>query len=121
VSGAAINITDQTLGVNDKRISLPLKYSLRQNFPNPFNPTTEIAFSLPTASKVTISIYNILGQLVTTLKTGEYAAGSYSETWNGLDAKGQAVGSGVYFYKMSAVALDNTGIFSSVRKMMLMK
>lgn len=89
---------------------LPKTYALTQNYPNPFNPSTEIAFDLPTASQVRLTVYNILGQEVTTLVNGQRSAGHYVEQW---DAGGQA--SGIYFYKLEA------GSFSETRKMMLLK
>jgi thermitase len=81
-----------------------------QNFPNPFNPVTEISFSLPVAAKVTIDIYNVLGQRVTTLVDRSLPAGEHSATWDG-----SAASSGVYFYRITA------GEFTATKKMMLVK
>jgi len=95
---------------------LPKVYALNQNYPNPFNPSTSITFALPHASKVTLAIYNVLGQKVRTLvRSKNYAAGTFAATWNGLDNAGRRVASGIYFYKLKA------GKFSAVKKMILMK
>ncbi len=88
---------------------LPANFSLGQNYPNPFNPTTTIGFSLPVKSDVSLSIYNITGQLVKEFN-GSFEAGEHTITW---DASAQA--SGVYFYKLTA---NN---FSETKKMVLLK
>ncbi len=89
---------------------LPQAYALHQNFPNPFNPTTEICFDLPKAGKVNLAVYNVLGQKVATLVNGDMEAGNHSITW---DASQQA--SGVYFYRIEA------NDFSKTVKAMLLK
>ncbi len=85
-------------------------YSLAQNFPNPFNPTTSISFSLPKAGFVNISVYDITGKLVQELVNNNMSAGKYNTTW---DADNFA--SGVYFYKIQA------GDFTEMKKMSLIK
>jgi len=95
--------------------ALPSGYNLAQNYPNPFNPSTQMVFSLPTASDVTLTIYNVLGQKVTTLVRGLWPAGEHVVTWDGTTSDGSRVSSGVYFYKLSANG------FSRTRKMMLLK
>ncbi len=82
--------------------TIPTEYALKQNFPNPFNPTTTIGFSLPEASSVNLVIYNALGNVVTTLVHDNLDAGNYSYIWNGRDAASRQVSSGVYFYKLTA-------------------
>ena len=93
----------------------PTAYGLSQNYPNPFNASTTIKFALPSDSKVTLKIYNIVGQVVR-----EYSefmtAGNRSITWDGNNAKGDVVASGVYFYKLTAG--DN---FAKTLKMTLLK
>ncbi len=91
------------------------KNELTGNYPNPFNPSTTIAFNLAEPSQVIIEVYNIKGEKVKTLVDGEYAAASHTITWNGDDNSGKSVSSGVYFYKMKA------GSYTSTRKMILMK
>jgi len=82
--------------------TLPDGFLLSQNYPNPFNPTTKIEFNLPTASDVTLEVYNVLGQRVITLVEGPQAAGLHSVTWNSVDQSGHTVSSGIYFYRLIA-------------------
>src|ERR1051325_10402444 len=89
---------------------LPAQFSLEQNFPNPFNPSTEIRYSLPVQSRVHLNVYNGLGQRVATLVDEDQEAGIRTVRFNGNDLP-----SGVYFVKIQA------GAFSDVRKMVLMK
>lgn len=85
------------------------------NYPNPFNPETNIRFSLKDAAPVSIEIYNVKGQMVRKLVNDVKAAGDHVAVWNGTDNNGRAVSSGVYYFKM------NTGKYSSTKKMILMK
>jgi hypothetical protein len=94
--------------------SLPSKFALAQNHPNPFNPTTSIELALPIASDYSVTIYNVAGQVIRTY-SGYANAGVVSIEWDGRDASGSQVASGMYFYK--AVA----GQFSATKKMLLMK
>jgi photosystem II stability/assembly factor-like uncharacterized protein len=92
-------------------------FSLRQNYPNPFNPSTKIQYQIPTASKVTIKIYNLLGQNIATLVNEQKMAGSYSVEWNASN-----VPSGVYFYQTEAISVsDPNKRFVDVKKMILLK
>ena len=79
---------------------LPARLRLGQNFPNPFNPSTIIPYQLPAATRVRLEVFNILGQRVATLVDGERPAGFHTATWNGTDASGRGVGSGVYLYRL---------------------
>jgi len=83
------------------RVVVPEGYALG-NYPNPFNPTTNIAFRIPEAQSVQLVIYNQLGQYVTTLMDQSLSAGEYQVVWNGLNEKGRPVSSGLYFYRMVA-------------------
>jgi hypothetical protein len=96
-------------------INLPTAYSLDQNFPNPFNPSTTLAYSLKEAGHVTVNIYNVLGQNVRTLVDEYQNAGNYTAIWDGHDGTGSEVGSGIYFYRIKS------GDFSDIKKMVLMK
>ncbi len=96
-------------------VSAPKDYKLYNNFPNPFNPSTKIAFELPKASHVTLTIYDVLGREVTVLANQEYPAGYNEITWNGLNRNGEQVASGVYFYRIAA------GTWSKVMKMLSLK
>jgi len=89
----------KTIEVNFKA---PTKFNLSQNYPNPFNPTTTIKYSIPENSRVNITIYNSLGQLVTTLVNENQNRGNYNITWNGKDQYGNTVSSGTYLYKFNA-------------------
>ena len=79
---------------------IPDQYALLQNYPNPFNPETEIRFQLPEAGFVGIRIYNMLGQQIRLLTSQNYEAGYHSVRWNGRDARGSNVASGVYIYEL---------------------
>jgi len=88
---------------------------LAQNFPNPFNPATEILFGLKEPANVSLRIYDAAGRLVREVAAGNHAAGAYREIWDGRDASGRAVSSGIYFYRLEA------GTFSETRKMVLLR
>jgi mono/diheme cytochrome c family protein len=94
---------------------LPETYALKQNVPNPFNPQTTIAWQVPSDGRVTLSVYNTLGQLVRTLVSGNVKAGSYSTVWDGRDNTGRVVAGGIYLYTLEA------GRYSETRRMTLLK
>lgn len=96
-------------------VDAPTEYKLYNNFPNPFNPSTKIAFELPRASHVTLTVYDILGREVAEIANRNYPAGYSEVLWNGLNKSGEQVASGVYLYRISA------GKWSAVRKMMMIK
>ncbi len=98
-----------------KSEALPREFAIKQNFPNPFNPTTQIAYDVPHAEQVRIDIYNVLGQRVVTVVDAPHQPGRYSITWNGTDESGRGVASGVYLYRITA------GTFVESKKMMLLK
>ncbi len=75
---------------------------LFQNFPNPFNGTTQISFDLPRATRLKLTIFDVLGQPIRTIAEGTFPAGSHDLTWNATDNQGQLVSSGVYFYQLEA-------------------
>jgi hypothetical protein len=82
--------------------ALPTAYGLAQSRPNPMNGKALIAYALPRDSKVALRVYNISGQLVRELVNTEEKAGWKSVSWDGRDAKGRALSSGVYFYRLEA-------------------
>jgi hypothetical protein len=92
----------------------PTSYALAQNYPNPFNPTTTIELALPVASEYEVAIYNVAGQLIRTY-SGYSSAGVVKIEWDGRDASGSKVASGMYFYKA------NASDFAATKKMLLMK
>ncbi|RMH71782.1 MAG: T9SS C-terminal target domain-containing protein [Gemmatimonadetes bacterium] len=81
-------------------VNLPQKVTLHAAYPNPFNPKTTLAFDLPQSSHVRLTIYDVSGHLVTTLVEGEREAGYHQVKWNGTNDQNQAVGSGLYFYRL---------------------
>jgi hypothetical protein len=85
-----INITDQ----------LPMDFILKQNYPNPFNPSTVIEYSLPITGYVDVSIYNVLGQKISTLFKGEASAGTHSLEWDGKNFSGDNLPAGIYLSKI---------------------
>jgi flagellar hook assembly protein FlgD len=89
--------------------------ALHQNRPNPFNPTTTISFVLPGKARVDLSVYNLQGQLVRTLVNEVLDEGLSEVIWNGTDARGNPVASGVYFYRLRA------GKSVMTKKMILLK
>jgi hypothetical protein len=91
------------------------EFSLEQNYPNPFNPSTSIKFSLSVDSKVSLKVFNVLGQEVTTLINNQMAAGSHSATFDATKFN-----SGVYFYRIDVSGLDGQK-FTSTKKMILTK
>ncbi len=93
----------------------PAAYSLLQNRPNPFNPTTEITYSLPEAGHVTIEIFEVSGRRVKRIVDEHRQVGIHRTIWNGLDQGGAVVASGIYFYRIKA------GKWSRTRKMVLFR
>lgn len=94
---------------------IPEVHFINQNIPNPFNPVTEIAYGVPRAGAVDITIYNVLGQRVIRLVEGHHEPGVYRILWDGTNANGQAVTSGVYFCRMT------TDTFEKTRRLVLMR
>lgn len=101
--------------VDENPGALPLRLALQQNYPNPFNPATEIAFSLPTATRISLTVFNLLGQRMAVLAEGQYPAGEYRVRWDGVDDSGGAAASGVYFYRLT------TSSGTLARKMLLLR
>ena len=108
-------LTRRVVGSGLSGGQVPLSYSVGRNYPNQFNPMTQIAYQVPEAGRVRLVVYNILGQRVRTLADGLVSAGFHSVAWDGRDDSGRPVSSGIYLYRMEA-----TG-FSGVRKMLLVK
>ena len=93
----------------------PAIYELHGNYPNPFNPSTNIQFTIPQPGNVKIDIYNINGELVSSLTNKDYSIGTHSVTWNGKDNSGNNVSSGIYLYRMTS---NN---FAQSNRMLLLK
>jgi hypothetical protein len=96
-------------------VTTPSVFSLNQNYPNPFNPSTTINFSLAVDSKVSVKVFDLLGQEVATLVNSTMSAGLHN-----LNFDASSLNSGVYFYQLEAAGIDGSN-FSSVKKMMLTK
>ncbi|MCF8306329.1 MAG: T9SS type A sorting domain-containing protein [Ignavibacteriales bacterium] len=94
---------------------LPEEFSVQQNYPNPFNPTTNIRFAIPSDARVSVKIYNSLGQEVKTLLNSDLTRGYHSLVWNGDNDAGSKVSSGAYLYKVTA------GNYSETKKMVLLR
>lgn len=117
-SGTTIQLNGlSTLTISNSSISnsLPETFGLGKNFPNPFNPLTQFTIDIPRLSYIQLAVYNILGQKIKTLVSGEISPGSYKMEWNGTDDQGISVPSGIYFIRMSA---DD---YRATQKIMLLK
>ena len=88
--------------------ALPERFELGANYPNPFNPSTMIPYQLPASMHVRLEVFNILGQRIAALVDGERSAGFHTASWDGTDAAGQAVGAGVYLYRLSGDGVQAT-------------
>lgn len=95
---------------------IPEQVTLSQNFPNPFNPTTTIKYSVPAESNVKLNIYNSLGQKVSELVNSVQTSGNYQVTWNAVD-----FASGIYFYSLEVSDMQNHNLFKDSRKIVLVK
>lgn len=99
---------------------MPEEFSLSQNYPNPFNPSTSIKYALREDIHVSLKVFDLLGKEVRTLVDETQKAGYKSITWDGRSADGNAVSSGIYFYRLIAGDPNNTG-FKDVKKMIIVR
>jgi hypothetical protein len=107
--------TTPLTAVSDKSGLLPERTALNRNYPNPFNPSTTIQYQLAAAGNVKLGVFDVRGRELRVLLNGRQTAGRHELKWDGKDANGASVGSGVYFVKMNA---DN---YEKVQKMLLVK
>jgi len=105
-----IKYSQDLVSVEGEDTGLPTKYTLLQNYPNPFNPSTTIEYTLQHSGEVSLIIYNLLGEEVTRLVSGEPGAGYHKVDWNASN-----LSSGMYFYRLQA------GDFVQTKKMVLLK
>ena len=118
-----VDVMNQKVGIINVEIyynnapEIPVDYSLSQNFPNPFNPSTSVQFTVPAAGLVTVKVFDMLGQEVASLFSGNAERGTYNLVWNGRDNSGNIISSGSYIYRMTA----NDGAFTMSKKMMFLK
>jgi hypothetical protein len=113
-----ITIADSTgwTGVDELNGITPTEFELSQNYPNPFNPSTTIRYAVPNESKVSVSVFNLLGQEVATLVDDIQQAGYHEVQFNASD-----LSSGVYLYRINAVSSENSKEFTSTKKFILLK
>ena len=115
-AGARLLSTEPLTEVSETSdLILPKEFALFQNYPNPFNPTTSITFKLKQASDVQLIVFNMLGQNIITLANQTLDAGTHTVQWDGTNASGSQVVSGIYFYQIE------TKQYSNVKKMLLMR
>ncbi|MCH7763603.1 MAG: lamin tail domain-containing protein, partial [Candidatus Marinimicrobia bacterium] len=103
-----------TVGIESEDI-LPLKFAVHENYPNPFNPITKISFDLPEFSPTKVTVWNMLGQKVATLYSGDLPSGRHTITFDARNDNGIVLPSGLYFYRVES------GHFVATKKMMLLK
>ena len=116
IEAVSSNGETRRFGPISLRVDAPSTFALKQNAPNPFNPATTIRFDLPNPTKVTVIVFNILGQEVIRLINDEaMEAGFHEISWNGRNQIGSSTASGIYLYRIEA------GEFSKARKMLLLK
>ena len=109
------NIWNSPVLVKTSSGNLPLQNALYENYPNPFNPSTTIKYSLKETQQTTLAVYNTIGQKIRTLLDAPQAAGMHLVQWDGKNDRGQQVSSGVYFYKI------NAGKFVKTKRMMMLE
>ncbi len=119
-SGNRAVMRDSVYVAHDNRVakrvaSVPVDYELLPNAPNPFNPSTLIRFTLPEATGVQLELFDVLGRSVRVLSEGVFPAGFHVREWNGTDASGHQVASGIYFARFKA------GEYRAIRRMLLLR
>ena len=110
-----INLIYRNGSLSLKDPSLPFKFNLKQNYPNPFNPFTTLAYDLPENLYVSVTIYDMVGNVINNLVNKNQNSGSKSVQWDATNNQGELVSAGVYLYKIQA------GEFSQTKKMILLK
>jgi hypothetical protein len=110
-----IEILPGAQGIEDPVAAPANQFAVDQNVPNPFNPSTEIHYSLPFAMAMSLKIYDVEGRMIRTLAEGTMTAGDHVATWDGRDGQGTSVASGIYYYRLESPE------YGATRKMVLMK
>ena len=108
-------VNEGGVSVESEDSMIPKKFALYDNYPNPFNPSTQIAIDLPEDAYTELTIWNVMGQQVATVHSGNLNAGRHKITFNGRDATGNMLSSGMYIYRVIA------GKYNATKKMTLMK
>lgn len=111
---------------SEEPVAMPTEFKLHQNYPNPFNPETTIAYDLPGVFLVTVEIFNTVGQRIRLVSSHVQGPGQAIATWDGRNDQGQAMVSGMYFYQVTASAVENKESdqqiqFQETKKMLLVK
>jgi tetratricopeptide (TPR) repeat protein len=110
------------LGSSDNNsIEIPKEFSLLGNYPNPFNPTTNISYSLPFASSVDLTIYDIMGREIKSFVFSSQSSGIQNIIWDGRNSNGENVSSGIYLYRIRLQSLENNESFEKTAKLIMMK
>ena len=109
------DVIGHVIGIESDINNMPTNFELHQNYPNPFNPTTNIVFDAAGAAHMQVNIYNVLGQKIKTLFSGNVLPGIYTLQWDGTNESGRLMSSGIYFYQLKG---NNVSI---TKKMFLMK
>ncbi|MBC8256508.1 MAG: T9SS type A sorting domain-containing protein [Candidatus Marinimicrobia bacterium] len=115
ISDMVIGDGFNSFGLSRKALPAPVEYSLSDAYPNPFNPTTSLSFSVPVESHISLKVYDMAGRLVRTLVDSNLKMGYHNLEWNGLDNSGHAVSSGMYIYSLRGEGVSIT------KKMVMMK
>jgi hypothetical protein len=115
VNGQVVELPAIPTAIAGEQEIIPKEFDLYQNYPNPFNPNTTIRYALKQSTRVTLAVFNLLGQEVRTLVKTRQEAGYKTVIWDGLNNQGRKVASGIYLYRLEA------GDFVKTRKMVLMK
>jgi hypothetical protein len=110
-----VDTTNVVTGIDVDLSKIPVEFSLHQNYPNPLNPTTTIAYDLPEAVDARLVVYNVRGERIRELVNEFQPPGRYKIQWDGRNTRGESVASGVYFYRLKA------GDFVRTRKMIMLK
>lgn len=110
---------ESAMAIDTGSVAMPFLFSLDNAYPNPFNPTVFIRYTLPVNSEVSLEIYNSLGQRIKSIVRKNENAGTHLVQWDGTDYNNEKVASGLYFYKL--VAKSNGKTFSNVKKMIMLK
>ncbi|MEO8209211.1 MAG: PQQ-dependent sugar dehydrogenase [bacterium] len=108
------------VGINNSASSIPQEFKLEQNYPNPFNPETNINYFISELSKVRLTIFDALGKEINTLVNTNQLSGTYQIKWNGKDANGNNIASGIYFYNLT-LQTGAGNSFSETKKMLMVK
>jgi flagellar hook assembly protein FlgD len=93
---------------------VPDGFALHENYPNPFNPSTTIGYTIPKSGNLTLVVYDVTGREIRTLESGAVTPGYHSVRWDGRDNRGSTVSSGAYFFQLRV-----SGGFVQTRKMIL--